>query len=188
MLIDDFMPQPDFSEVHQVVIEARTEAVYQALWTTDLGSSPIIKGLLGLRSLPQRLIHPAGQKSKARKITLDTIMANGFGLLAEEAGREIVLGVAGPFWRPTGNVLPFAEENFRGPVPAGIARAVWNFAVQDAGSGRTILVTETRIACGDRSRRRRFGAYWLFVRPFSGLIRRLMLNAVKRACDSSLTN
>jgi hypothetical protein len=188
MLIDDLMPQPDFSEVHQVVIEARPEAVYQALWTTDLGSSPIIKSLLGLRSLPNRLLHPAGQKSKVRRITLATIMANGFGLLAEEAGREIVLGVAGPFWRPTGNVLPFAEENFRGAVPAGLARAVWSFSVEDAGSGRTILVTETRIACGDRSRRRKFGAYWLFVRPFSGLIRRLMLNAVKRTCDSSITN
>lgn len=188
MLIDDFMPQPDFSEVHQVEIGARPEAVYRALWTTDLGGSPIIKGLLGLRSLPQRLIHPDGPKSKVRKITLATIVANGFGVLAEAPGREIVLGVAGPFWRPTGNVLPFNEENFRGDVPAGMARAVWNFAVQDAGSGRTVLVTETRIACGDRSRRRRFGAYWLFVRPFSGLIRRLMLNAVKRSCDSSITN
>ncbi|MEA2204527.1 MAG: hypothetical protein QOE77_1303 [Blastocatellia bacterium] len=183
MLIDDFMPQPDFSEVHQVVIEARPEAVYQALWTTDLGGSPIIKGLLGLRSLPQRLIRPAGKISKVRKITLATIIANGFGVLAEDPGREILLGVAGPFWRPTGNVLPFNEENFRGAVPAGMARALWNFAVQDAGSGRTVLVTETRIACGDNSRRRKFGGYWLFVRPFSGFIRRLMLSAVKRACE-----
>ena len=112
MLIDDLISEPDFSEVHQVVIEARPEAVYQMLWTTDLGGSPIIKGLLGLRSLPHRLIHPAGQKSKARKITLATIVANGFGVLAEDSGREIVLGVAGPFWRPQATCCRLMRKTF----------------------------------------------------------------------------
>jgi len=185
MLIDDFVPLPDAAEIHSVEIAAPPEVVYAALRTTDLGGSAVIKGLLALRSLPRFIMHPTDGKPANRKITLGTIIAAGFGVLAEDAGREIVLGVAGPFWRPVGNLLPFKKEDFHGPVPAGAARAVWNFAVREIAEGRTLLITETRIICADRSSRRKFRAYWFFVRPFSGLIRRLMLRAVKRACELS---
>jgi hypothetical protein len=186
MLIDDFISLPDFAERHSIQIAAPREVVYAALWKADLGGSLIIKTLLGLRSLPQRILRPSNRKRTAQQITLATIIDSGFGKLAEEPGRELVLGVMGPFWRPTGNLLPFREENFHGPVPAGVARAVWNFAVQEAGTGHTTLITETRIVCGDLSSRRKFRAYWIFVRPFSGLIRRIMLRAVKRACSSAI--
>jgi hypothetical protein len=188
MLIDDFVPRPDAGEAHRVEIGAPPQVVYDALWTTDLGSSPIIKGLLGLRSLPAFVRHPTTCRPANRKITLQTIIASGFGVLAEDSGHEIVLGVAGPFWRPVGNLLPFKEENFHGPVPAGAARAVWNFAVRETSNQRTLLSTETRIVCGERSSRRKFRAYWFFVRPFSGLIRILMLRAVKRACEGQGSN
>jgi len=179
------MPLPDAVEIHRVEISAPREVVYEALWNTDLGGSPIIKGLLGLRSLPAFVLHPAECRPVNRKITLQTIVSSGFGKLAEDRGREIVLGVAGRFWRPAGNLLPFKEENFHGPVPAGTARAVWNFAVSEVSDQRTVLSTETRILCGDPSSRRKFRAYWLLVRPFSGLIRILMLKAIKRGCEGT---
>ncbi|MDX6614455.1 MAG: hypothetical protein QOD75_3641 [Blastocatellia bacterium] len=183
MLIDYFMPLSDAAELHRIEIAAPREVVYEALWTTDLGGSPIIKSLLGLRSLPALVLHPAECRPVHRKITLHTIIGSGFGKLAGNRDREIVLGVAGRFWRPVGNLLPFKEENFQGPVPAGTARAVWNFALSDVGNERTLLSTETRILCGDPSSRRKFRAYWLLVRPFSGLIRILMLRAIKRASE-----
>ena len=45
------------------------------------------------------------------------------------------------------------------------------------------LVTETRIALTDEAARRAFRRYWLVVRPFSGLTRRLLLRAAKRAAE-----
>lgn len=187
MLIDSFVPVPDAAEKHSIEIAANRQAVYRTLWTADLGGSWIVKGLLLLRSLPQFLLRPRTRRTRAnRAITLQTLIDAGFGVLAEEPNREIVLGVTGPFWRPVGNVLPFSEEAFRGPVRSGVARAVWNFAVEEMDNGRTILSTETRIVCGDRSSRRKFRAYWLFVRPFSGLIRRLMLRAVRRVVRHTL--
>jgi hypothetical protein len=71
----------------------------------------------------------------------------------------------------------------RDPVPAGVARAGWNFALNETEPGRTLLTTETRVACGDPATRRRFRIYWLFIRPGSGLIRRLMLRSIKRAAE-----
>jgi hypothetical protein len=185
MLIESFAPKPDAVESHRIEIAASREAVYQALWTTDLGRSPIVKGLMTLRSLPEPLFHPDRQRQALPKLTLDTIIDAGFGRLAEEPGREIVLGVTGRFWRPTSNILPFNPDHFHGPVPPGLARAVWNFMVQETDTGRTLLSTETRVVCGDTASRMKFRAYWLIVKPFSGLIRLVMLRAVRRACEGA---
>lgn len=186
VLIDTYASKSDARELHQIEIAASAEVVYQSLWSADLGGSVIIKTLMGLRTLPGLLLHPASRHSKPayyrRKFTMQALIDSAFGKLAEEPGQEVVLGVAGKFWRPTGNVLPFDLRNFCGPAPAGLARAVWNFHVQQMGPKRTILSTETRVVCGDAASRVKFRTYWLFVRPFSGLIRRLMLKSVKREC------
>lgn len=181
MLIDSFAPDPDAVETHSIVINASAKEVNRALWTADLGGSLIIKLLMGLRSLPEFMLRRGRVPPRKRAITLQTIVDSGFGILANEP-EEIVLGVTGRFWRPTGNLSSFKREDFDRPIPPGLARGVWNFSIKGDRPGRTILSTETRVVCGDDVSRRKFRVYWFFVRPFSGLIRRLMLRAVKRAC------
>jgi hypothetical protein len=180
MLIDSFAPNPDEVEVHSIAIDASPEAVHRAIWTADLGGSLIIKLLLGMRALPELLLHGGRKLPRDRRVSLQTIINSGFGLLADEP-EEIVLGVTGKFWRPSGNLLSFDRDSFAGTIPFGLARAIWNFTIKQDGSG-TILSTETRVTCGDPVSRRRFRVYWFFVRPFSGLIRLVMLREVKRAC------
>ena len=183
MQLPSFVPEPDAQEVHRIGIAAAPEAVYEALWSVDFGGLPVVRGLMALRALPARILRPGSCAPGRRRATLHTLLEMGFGKLAEQPGREVVLGLTGRFWRPTGNVLPFRAEDFAGPVPPGLARAAWNFAVEEQRPGHTVLSTETRVVCGDAASRRRFRAYWLVVRPFSGLIRRAMLRAVKRACE-----
>lgn len=183
MLIDSFAPNPDAVETHSIAISASKDTVYSALWTADLGGSLIIQLLLGLRALPELVLHGGRGLRRDRKITLQTVIDSGFGLLANERD-EIVLGVTGKFWRPIGNLSPFKREDFDRPVPPGRARAVWNFSIKESNTGQTILSTETRVVCGDADSRRKFCRYWFFVGPFSGLIRLLMLRAVKRAAVS----
>lgn len=189
MLIESFAPHPDARESHTIEIAASPETVYRALWTADLGGSSVIKGLMALRSLPEMVLRPGQRRRPPQKVTLHTLIEAGieagFGRLAEEPGREIVLGIAGRFWRPMGNILPFTPENFQGPVPPGVARAVWNFLVQEVSPERTLLSTETRVVCGDTVSRWKFRAYWAVIKPFSGLIRRIMLRAVRRACEDA---
>lgn len=180
--IDSLAPNPDAVETHRINIAASPEVVYRALWTADLGGSFVIKLLLALRSLPEFLLH--GVRPRNSEANLRTLIASGFGVLAEIPGQEIVLGVTGRFWRPTGNLFPFIREDFDQPVPPGISRAVWNFSVNQSRDGFTTLSTETRVICGDVASRRKFRFYWFLVRPFSGLIRNLMLRAVKRAVEA----
>jgi hypothetical protein len=171
MRIESFAPRYDAIETHSIDIDAPPDVVYRALRTTDFTAAPIIRALMFLRSW-----HCA---PKRRATTLATLTSAGFGLLAEEENHELVLGVVGRFWRPTGNILPFDVAQFSAPVP-GTAVAVWNFAVTPRGDGTT-LSTETRVVCADAKSRRKFLAYWFFVGPFSALIRRVMLRAVKSA-------
>jgi hypothetical protein len=93
-----------------------------------------------------------------------------------------VLGVTGRFWRPVANVSRFKRSDWDHPLPSGFARGVWNFSVAPILKEGTILKTETRVVCADVASRRKFRIYWLFVRPFSGLIRILMLRSIKRQC------
>lgn len=180
MLIDSFAPNPHAVERHRIVINAARETVYAEIWKADLGG-PATKLLLVLRSLPGLVMRGCRPLPRNQRITLQTLIDSGFGLLAEEPGKEIVLGIEGKFWRPVGNLLPFHRDNFNFPVRPGTARAVWNFSVNADDDGRTVLSTETRVTCGDHASRRKFLTYWFFVRPFSGLIRIFMLRRVRRA-------
>jgi hypothetical protein len=188
-LIDDYMPSFDAVERHVVVVRAPPAEVYATLRTVDFSDSAVIRTLLALRALPGRLAGtrtggaPPEARPRARPaLTLDTVLRSGFVVLAEAPGRELLLGVAGRFWTPTGSRFATDGERFRGPMPPGTARAAWNFTVHADPRG-TRLATETRVQCADRASRRRFRAYWLLVRPFSGLIRRRMLAAIRRAAE-----
>ena len=183
MLIDRLMPRFDYTEIHRIEIDAPVDAVYDALWSIDIASSPVVRGLMALRSLPKRLTGGGGSAPPPPTLRLDTLLGAGFGMLAEEKGSELVVGVNGRFWRPVDNLLPFRREDFDEPVASGTARGVWNFHVSALGNGRTLLTTETRVASGEETSRRKFSAYWLFVRPFSGLIRILLLRAVAAECS-----
>lgn len=183
MLIDSFAPKADATEIHRISIRASRQAVYSALWTADLGGSWVIKSLMFLRSMPAFLARRFESPPRNQKITLQTLLDSGFGLLAEEPTEEIVLGITGRFWRPAGNLSAFNRADFDRPVPAGFARGIWNFSVNDEAQGRTILQTETRVVCGDPTSRRKFLAYWLIIRPFSGLIRLIMLRRVRLAAE-----
>lgn len=186
MRIDEFAPVFDVEETHRIEIDAPPGVVYAALWSTDLGSSPVIRVLMGLRALPARLLGQTTTETRAASFDLQALIDAGFGVLVEEEGREIVLGVRGRFWRPVGNLAPFRRQAFEGPVEPGLAHAVWNFSVEPGRGGGTTLTTQTRVICGDAASRRLFRTYWLLVGPFSGWIRVVMLRAVERACLRTL--
>jgi hypothetical protein len=96
----------------------------------------------------------------------------------------MVLGLVGRFWTLGGDLKKIDAESFKAFDTAGYAKAVWNFSLLPDGPA-TRLSTETRIKCTDAESRRRFGFYWTFIQPFSGLIRREMLGLIKRKAEAA---
>ena len=183
MLIDEYLPSYHVTEHHEILVPAPVPRTYAAIWEADLAASTIVKALFVLRTLPSLLFDPAAVRPAATRLTLREVLRHGFCLLAEERGREVVLGVTGCFWRPTGNLSPTDPTRFREPPPAGTARAAWNFVVSQRSGDASLLTTETRVLCADDAALRSFRRYWSVVGPFSGLIRRHMLRSIRRAAE-----
>ena len=116
-------------------------------------------------------------------VTLRSMRRSRFEILGEILNREMVIGLIGKFWTPGGGLQKIDAESFKRFETAGFAKAVWNFSiVEDGGDSR--LATETRIKCTDAESKRRFGFYWMFIGPFSGLIRMEMLKLIKRKAEA----
>ena len=189
MLIDDYLPEFDVVERHGLVIRATPARVWDALRTADFGRSPLLATLLALRALPSLLSAPRRtlrrlRERRTERLTLDTFFSRGFVVLEERPDRELVIGLEGRFWTATADLRPTDVRRFREALAPGLARVAWDFRAEPLSDGRVRLTTETRVRCADAAARRRFRAYWLLVRPGSGLIRGAMLRAIRRAAES----
>ena len=186
-LLETLLPrtQADALERHDTRVQAPPEAVLAALWRADLGG-PIVRALLALRAVPAALVDAGSARRRLAALltrpglTLGDLQRAGFVRLAERPGREVVLGLTGRFWTPGGGLLPTDPARWSAGPPAGAAQAAWSFSAAADDDGGTRLETETRVRCADAAARRAFGRYLLVVRPFSGLLRQRMLQAVRR--------
>ncbi len=183
--IDDVLPTYDAVERHAIGVDAPPEIAFDAVRNLELARSPVIAMLLAVRGLPHLF---TGRVRPARRLDLDAILGSGFVLLADDPPHEIVLGVVGQFWRLTSGIRPIAPPDFAAFQDPGFAKGVWNFTVEPDGAARSIVRTETRVACTDEAARRKFRRYWRVVGPFSGLIRILLLRSIKRAAEDNPTS
>ena len=185
MLLDEVLPAYDFVERHGVHVAASPERTWAALLDADIGRSAVIRVLMGMRSLPALFTARGRMRLRGRAgraFTIRSLGESDFTRLAEREGEEIVLGIIGAFWKPTGNVCATTPERFRAPGEPGTAKGAWSFRVEPEGAG-SCLTTETRVLCADPESRRSFGWYWTVVQPFSGWIRLEMLSIAKRAAE-----
>ncbi len=63
-------------------------------------------------------------------------------------------------------------------------KIIWNFYFKKAEKNKTLVSTETRILCLNKRSKFFFSIYWLFVKPFSGIIRNEMLRLIKKEVEN----
>lgn len=176
-------------ERHVTLIHAPADAVYRALWRADFGGL-LSRTLLAVRVVPALLgdwRHAPERFARYRRgdarLTIQAFLQSGFAQLEAVQNEELVLGLSGRFWTPSGGLTPTSAATFQAGPPIGQAQAAWNFRCDPAVGGATSLSTETRVRVAPGVARSRFLAYWFVVRPFSGLLRLLMLRAVRREAE-----
>lgn len=107
----------------------------------------------------------------------------GWVVLAERAGREIVLGAVTKPWQSDvafRSIPSPAFAEFREP---GYVKIAWTLRADPIGENETIFHTETRVATTDQAARKLFRRYWSFVAPGVELIRLAMLRPLKKAAE-----
>jgi hypothetical protein len=177
ILLDQVMPSYDRSEVHRRKTAASPPALWDAIHDLRASELKAMRVLMGLRTL--------GRRSGEGDLTvLEGFRRMGFRKVAEEPGQELVVAGIGRFWTPSGGLRKVTnKEQFLSFEEPGYAKVAFNFRLQGGG-----ISTETRIAGTDARARRRFGLYWLAIRPGSGLIRREWLRALDRRAQASLAS
>jgi hypothetical protein len=154
------LPAFDARERHTRRVEAPSERALAAALGVTPAEAPLLRVLFRLRGL-----------SVNERPIWEHLVAVGF----RRESHTLLVGVGRP-WSVGGGMLAVADfAGFREP---GWAKLALDVGVED---GR--LVTETRVLCTDGRSRRRFRAYWLVIRPFSGLVRRSWLRAAKRRAE-----
>ena len=155
-LIDEFLPVYDVVERHQIDIHAPVEPTYAAVRALDMGTSTRIRWLFILRGLPALLRSRDRREELRRSLTLDGLLESGFILLGERPHQELLLGIVGRPWTPSGDTQRVDVEGFRNFETPGYAKVAWSFFISQRSDGSTQLVTETRVRCFDDASRRRF--------------------------------
>lgn len=188
--LDAFVPAWQFAERHDILILAPPERVFRAVKEVSADEIRLFRTLTWLRhpQWPWRerpaglLAPPPGQP------ILDVGLRTGFVLLAEEPGRELVLGgivCCSP--ADAKRLLPRLRAQGPGAFTSlhepGIAIVGMSFALEDAGGGWTRLATETRVHATDAAAARMFATYWRIIYPGSALIRRSWLRAIKARAE-----
>jgi hypothetical protein len=181
VLLDSVLPEFDVAKRHRISIRATRQRVFDAVVRYDFRESRVTQVLMALRGYGTRMRRANAQAPATLR---ESLARFGFTPLAEAPGEEIVFGLAGQFWRPSGGLrsLPAAEfATFHEP---GFAKAAWNLLCRPTDDPTvTELSTETRVVCYGAIARRRFLLYWRVVERFSGLIRWSLLRGVKRDAE-----
>ena len=171
--LDDFLPAYEFSERHSLAIDSSAARIDAAFREVSIADIPVARALWWIR----RLGRPYGDSAKP------FIGGELPGIVLDDVPDEgIILGLTGQFWRPFGGQrdsdAPTTADAFLAYARPDTCKAVIDFRL-----GERSLSTETRVHVADPSSRRAFRRYWLVVRPFSGLIRILLLRAARSRAE-----
>jgi hypothetical protein len=177
--IEEFLPIYDVSASYQVRINASPLIVYQCLLRSDFNELWVVRLLMTVRT---------GKRQRPNRVPSDLALrlhGTGFVILYDVPGEELVVGVAGKFWRPDGGrCLDLSAGDFGEFTRPGYAKAAWNFRFKTESGECTVLSTETRIKCFGRAALWRFRIYWTLIAPFSGMIRKTILKRLKIEAES----
>jgi hypothetical protein len=179
-LLDRFMPLYDIVERHHVRVLAPPDVTLAAARDLNIQGSYVARSLfkareLALGSMPAELPLPTGLLAAALSI--------GWGILADEVDREIVLGAATKPWEPNPVFRDLLPRDFRAFAEPGYVKIAWTLRADPIAAGESIFRTETRAIATDAEARAKFRRYWALVSPGVLLIRRAMLAPVKAEAE-----
>jgi hypothetical protein len=185
--LDAQLPDFDASTVQRAVVEATPRATYEAIWSADLLRSPLARTLTRAAMALERAGAWVRGTSRPPGASPSAHLADMLGddspwvLLADEPGREVVLGL---LWTPPAGGHTCPPERFATYASPGLAKVVWSLSVHPFGAGHTLLVTETRTQATDAQAKRRFGLMWPVISPFAALLRSQVLQAIKTEAEA----
>jgi Polyketide cyclase / dehydrase and lipid transport len=158
-LLDRFLPNPEVDEYHQLKVRAPAAITLAAAKELDLQTSPIVKKIFWLRAIPTMLRGEPFRPQGSRGLVEDTL-AQGWGVLAEEPDRAIVVGAYTQPWHERVTFHPLPPDQFARFNEPGYVKIAWTLQAEPLGPNASLLITRTRAVATDPHSRKRFRRYW----------------------------
>jgi hypothetical protein len=176
-LLDRFLPSYEVREIHETDVAAPADVTYAVAHEVDLRRSRLVRALFRGREL---LMGSEPTRREAQPNFLSEVLALGWRVLAENPGRELVIGAVTQPWQRNVEFAGLEPGEFAAFHDPGYAKIAWTIAVEPTGPETSRFRTETRVATTDPESRRRFRRYWSVVSPGVVLIRYEILRLVRQ--------
>ena len=183
--LDRVAPAPALVETDELDLAVRPERAWEIIRHGDLGDSPLVHALFAVRTcfdrtagrLPDLTLHLDDLKSSTDH--------PGFQVLAEDDGREVVVGAIGKVWHLE---IPFVHvqdaEAFRDFSEPGFVKVAWAIRVAPLGENDTRLTIEVRVDATDADSWSKFRRYFAVIGPGSHFIRKALLASLALRCGT----
>lgn len=178
-LIDSMLPDPEVDECHKLHLNVPANVAFETAASLDLQASPVNGAVIALRTLPARIRGVEVREPAASEGLLAETRALGWGPLAEDPGRELVMGAVCQPWEGEVVFRPLPPDQFVDFNEPGYAKIAWTLEAEPDGEGGSTFTTRTRVATTDPEARRRFRRYWAIFSPGILLIRLEMLRLMR---------
>ena len=180
--LDRLIPLPRLLETDAVEITAPIAEVWDKVRHGDLGRTPLIRALFGLRGLPGWILHGERPDTSIRIAALrSTPEQPGFQMLADDAPHELAVGAIGQVWMPEIPFVHVADASaFAAFSEAPYIKVAWALQLEELAPERTRLGIEVRVDATDDVAWNKFRHYFLLIGPASRFIRRSALSSLAR--------
>lgn len=167
--IQYYLPHPRHVETMRIFVTAQPEVAWQTARHFDMSTVPWVRFLFSLRTLAEKSPHTEP------KIGVDAITeTEGFALLHEEPGKEVVVGAIGKFWHLKIPYIKVPSWDFASFSDPGWGKLAWAITVEPFGKGSTIAF-ELRTTAADELSWKRLQRYYTIIGKFSNLIRHSLM-------------
>lgn len=179
-LLDEFMPSYEVAERHHIRVAAPAAVTLAAAAALEFQEGAMVRAIFRAREL---VLGTAPRGEPLPKGLLEQVKALGWGVLAENPGREIVMGAVTRPWEADVVFQALRPDQFSAFREPGYVKIAWTLRADPAENGGSIFRTETRVTTTDPEARRRFRWYWARFSPGIILIRHFMLGPLKKAAE-----
>ena len=179
-LLDRYMPLYEIVERHHVQIAAPAAVTLAAAKEQDLLRSGLVRVIFTTRTV---VLGGTDDEAVRPRGLLAQMLSLGWAVLADEPGREVVVGAVTRPWEANVVFSPLPPEQFAAFDEPGFVKIVWTLRADPVDGRSSIFRTETRAIATDREAREKFRRYWSLVSPGVILIRRLTLAPLKREAE-----
>src|SRR5215208_508808 len=139
-LLDRFMPAYDVVERHRIRVTAPPAVTLAAAREQDLFRLPLVRAIFKTREFVLRAT-PA-DRPQPRGL-LAVTLALGWGVLAEVADREIVVGAVTKPWEPNVTFRALPADEFAAFAEPGFVKIAWTLRSDRIDGETSIFRTET---------------------------------------------